>query len=221
VKPIGTRIWKGDPNAVAEVRQKFQQDRGRYLIQMAMALYSFRHIGRFAEELLSLRQDLIVRGRHILGIVSQGGAMTELVNTMDMIATYLAWMSRREELDQNKRREAHELALNLALRGLNYAKGMEPSHHTPSLLRLTAAGLSFEEGNQIRGDALLRAVGKDVALIADRRQRARILRQLGLLHRRWVRWMPGLRWSIKACMVKGVPLAVRAKSVAALFGISR
>jgi len=48
-----------------------------------------------------------------------------------------------------------------------------------------------------------------------------VFRKLGILYRKNSRYVHGLRFGIRACLVQGIPMAVRAKSLAALLGFDR
>jgi len=219
----GKRVWAGDPKTVAEARTKYQADPEGQLIPFAVALYSFRMNEKFAKELLELRQPLMVRAQEF-GQIPQKKLLPhqEHMNLLDVLSTYLEWMSRRKVLSPSERKRLLDTAYRTATYGATLATHQfKASEHVWELLTLTAARTLIGQQNYRGAVRLLNDVVEFAPSIADANQRTRVYRKLGLLYRMRFRFVRGFYWGIRACVVPGVPLAVRAKSVAALLGIDR
>jgi hypothetical protein len=216
------RVWAGDPATVAEARATYRSNPEGGLIPLAVALYSFRAKEPFAMELLGLRPQLLARAQDLLG----GTAYTEVpkrerADKADVLSTYLEWMTRECDLSDEERDELQKIAIELCKYGMNVVADELHDHHTWFLLKLTMARLSLAKGWVQAALYDLTLVENQAHYITDANQRARVYRKLGLLYRKCGRHGQGFRWGMRACLVPGVPLAVRAKSVAALLGIDR
>jgi hypothetical protein len=220
-KTFGARVWGGDSTTVAEARRLYTQDPDEWLIRYAVALYSFRAKPRFAEELLWLRPPLLKRAQQVLEAAMRGDLALSLANKVDVLSTHLAWMSRQDGLGGSKRREVRAVALRLCEEATSLIVNVPPGHHTLALIRLTHAELLFEDDEETAGRSYLNGVARKARGITDANQRARVMRKLGALLRRHGRFWRGILWGARACLVRGVPMAVRLKSVAALLGVER
>ncbi len=214
------RTWGGDPHAVATARSAYQlQPSTENLITLAVALYSFRYIKKFARELDDLRPELVGYAKKFLvpGGDPEVQSSLEIANRAETLASHLAWLSRRRTLWQTARLEARTLAQELIKAGTGLVQ--DETHHTPYLLALTSASFYLEDGNRLGALDILRRCSHKAHQVADPRHRARVYRSLGMGYRKIDAWLTGYRWGIRACVVPEVPLAVRAKSLAALVGI--
>lgn len=220
-KTFGAQVWAGKPRTIDQARAKYAAD-PTTLVGFASTLYSFRYIPSAAEELLELRLEIVRQANENLvrTAVDESNSL-KIANEADVLATVLAWMSRRPELGTTEQQKAHDMAVRLCRHGIAFASDLEQGHHTPELLRLTLAELRFANGKVDAGQSLLSDVECQVLLIKDAKQRTRVMRKLGALQRRHAQWRRGVYWGIRACTVPGVPMAVRLKSAAALFGINR
>lgn len=219
----GKRICAGDPKTVAEARAKYQADPEGQLIPFAIALYSFRMNETFAKELLELRHLLMIRAQEF-GQIPQKYLLPyqEHLNLLDVLSTYIEWMSRRKELPASERDELLDIAYRTATYGATLATHQfKVEEHVWELLTLTAARTLISQRRYREAVRLLNSIVEFAPRIADANQRTRVYRKLGLLYRVRFRLIRGFYWGIRACVVPGVPLAVRAKSVAALLGIDR
>lgn len=224
-KEWSRRVWGGDPTTVAEARKEYERNpkNAKQLIRYAVALYSFRQHERFAKELLMLRPWLLHRAHLGLetAILAKSDAALTVADEYDVLSTHLAWMSRQDGLEDSKRREIRAVALRLCEEVTSLIVNVPPGHHTLPLIRLTHAELLFEDGEETAGRSHLNGVARRARDITDANQRARVMRKLGALLRRNDRFWRGVLWGVRACLVRGIPMAVRMKSVAALIGIDR
>lgn len=214
------RIWAGDRATVAEARERYRLDRERYLIPFAVVLYSFRTDEQCARELLELRGALLLRARRMLQIgADRLVSPREYANRADVLSTYLEWMGRRGELSREQQAEVLDLAYDVAFRGQVWAYEPEVEDHTRGLLLLTIARIGLTRRDWRMAEESLARVARMATSVTDANQRVRIYRKLGLLNTRYGRLFRGLYWGIRACVVPGVPMAVRLKSVAAIIGV--
>jgi hypothetical protein len=217
-KEYGNRVWAGDPATVAEARIKYDAHPIGQLLPFAVALYSFRTNKKFADELLWLRSELVTNATNFM----RTPAAQEYQDRADVLSTYFEWMSRQSALSANQRSELHELADQVCEYGIRCASGgRNRGEHTWYLLHLTAARLLINEKNYKEARDMLNRLTLDAPTIKDANQRARVYRKLGFLYRMCMNPLSGFYWSIKACFVSGVPMAVRVKSAAALLGVDR
>jgi hypothetical protein len=221
-RSFGSRVWAGDRNTVAEAREKYQQDPEAELVPFGVALYSFRNNPRFARELLELREPFLARARGMLQIgADRLMSARDYANRADVLSTYLEWMSRRRELSAEHQEETLGIADTLARRGQERASELEVSDHSRALLALIRAYIAVTRRGHLGMALHLDMIAREAVTIKDPNQRARVYRKLGLLYRRCSDFSKGIGWGIRACFVPDVPLAVRLKSAAALFGIDR
>ena len=224
-KTWSARVWGGDPSTVAEARKAYEQepeDAAR-LVKYAVALYSFRSKGRFAEELLVLRPWLLRRAWALLKMErpTESEQVRKFANEVDVLSTHLAWVSRQPQLASGVRREAHNIAVELCREGLEilWKRGM--SGHSRLLIGLTRAELFLDDGEEWMARGELIDIEHEIREVQDAKQKVRIMRKLGTLWRRTGSHVRGTEWILRSIFVADVPLAVRLKSVAALFGINR
>jgi hypothetical protein len=217
-KSYTNRVWKGDSTTVNEARDAYQKDAKSGLIPYAVALYSFRANFRFASELLGLRFELLERAATVTVPDALSADQLQFADQADVLSTYFEWMSRRPEL----REEAAGLRMQaraLIIRALSMTH--DPTHHTFYLLALTAVRILLTEGRFLNARQELIWMASHAHQIKDANQRARVYRKMGMLSRACGLGSSGWIWGMRACFVPGAPLNVRAKSVAALFGIDR
>lgn len=229
-KNFGDRVWRGDKTTVAEAEEKYKRDPERQLLPYASVLYSFRGSSTNAHELEQLRNELKERAR---GLILTSGMSSDPQGTgdkMDMLATYLSWLSRRQTFTFPERLSLRKLAWEVASSGYMAAAKVSQSFqkHTPLLLLLTQAELLIGEKLYALAKELLDGVSKAAVQASDLNQRARIYRKLGMLYRKlgWYYGMPSRIWygiylGMRAIFVRGVPVNNRLKSVAGLFHIGR
>lgn len=213
---FNTRVWRGDPTTVPEARAEFLADPDGQLIRFGVVLYSLRSTKNFAHELCGLHARYMTRAYNL----TQTTAVRENQHTAEVLSTHLEWMSRQPILKEQQQ-QLHESATKVCLYGIHCAfEGPEPGReHTWYQLRLTLAQLAIHEKNYTWAIFLLRRMRPDRVTMEDN-QRARVYRKLGFLKRKCGKYISGFYWGIKAIFVSG-PTAVRAKSIAALFGIER
>lgn len=209
----GERVWAGDPSTVVEARARYDEDQATGLIPLAGALYSFRFKKELAEELLSLLPQLLVYARSLLAVRKESEEQADLA---DVLSTWFEWMSRCGELTRGERVVVLGVAQSVCARGLSIPGSRL---HTWCLLRLTYARLLYSEKNIPFTRRYLVGTSSFARAIEDANQRARVYRKLGLLFRLAGMPFSGIYWGVRACLVFGVPMQVRAKSAAALLGI--
>jgi hypothetical protein len=213
---LSRQIWAGDPAAIATSRRLFEADPEGYLMDHAVALYSFRGRQDCVGEFLQLRPLLIENARRTLGITNPRLSAWELAVKIDVLTTHLEWMSRRRELTEREQSDLRKLVIDLCAKGVDYARSARSGDHTRALLRLTYASALFVEGLQFSAVEALKQVESEVVGITDRKQRARVMRKTGMLYRRHVRFWHGLGWGWRAVTLPGIPRSVRVKNLVAI-----
>jgi hypothetical protein len=220
---LSPRVWAGDRRSVAKARARFvRDDPQEQLIPYATTLYSFRYDRRCANELISHYHELYARAeRETMRPYGPDNAR-EVANRADTLSTHLEWMSRQASFPRERRQGAQMMAEMLCTYGAQCVARHHyqfQGHHTPYLLKLTAARIDLGKGNLGNASRILEEVIRDdPTRISDPNQRVRVYRKLGLLLRK-----RGARdrWGIRALLVPEVPLANRLKSAAALLDIDR
>lgn len=211
------RVWKGDPSTVAEAFEQYRQDGN--LLSYAMALYSFRHISEYATRLVELRTDLWRYSNSYVAANPLRGELMAYANEGDALSTYLEWLSRRTDISEDERNELRRAMTQVTGRAFINARLDSGSNHTWCLLGLTLARseLAFAKSkNRPYSRRRLDDIAASVR-IPDANQRVRVFRKLGMLYRMMGKWWTGTWWGVRAIFVRGVPLTVRAKSIAAFF----
>jgi hypothetical protein len=220
------KVWAGDPSTVKVARANYEKDPEGGLLPFATALYSFRMKPECIKELFGLRPKLEERVIRNIQIQPEASTAERFAVEADLLATYLEWMSRQHGLSESDRYHLRELSKEVVWAGLEvvglYQQSMSECH-TRCLLDLTYFSLLLGTSAQAYGKKFLDDAQKYAPNIEERNQRVRVYCKLGMLYRRhsWLLKPKGFYWGIRACFVRGVPNMVRAKSVAALFGIDQ
>lgn len=226
MKPKTDGIWEGDRSAVERAREKYKKDPEGELLSFACALYSFRSIPEYANELVRLGEALVRRAGEVLskgvcGLEQHEGMnsweLYELLAQIDVLSTYLEWISR--DRSRSTSSQLFQLANHLCNKGNEWAGFQVESHHSRSLILLTRARLLLR-GRWSLAVADLQEVARIASRIENNNQRARVYRKLGLLFRKSGYGFRGIGWGVRALFVP-CPWAVRVKSLAALVGIDR
>lgn len=218
---IGDQIWYGQPRVVEDTRELYRQDQKNNLLQHAVALYSFRNYVLYGKELRDLYPMLFNAGVAYINDVGGKefvpGVSGKLADKGDVLSTHLEWLSRREDIAVIERRNLARLAEQVVKAALPHVHQV----HTGSLLRLTLAQIHINRKEFDRAHSVLISVAEGAPLVKDKKQRVRVYAKLGVLlgHARHLR--ASLYWGIRACLVTGVPMAVRLKALAALLNIER
>ena len=213
------RIWRGDLKTVAEARIKYSLDPVGQLVPFASVLYSFKSKRECANELLTLRLPLIKRAQNLMESrpLSQKDASESEIDSADVISTVLEWMSRCDDLFTRARYEAENMARSLSDWGKEFAWiNRFTNGHTWLLLELTSARIKISRKRNSDALVNLEHIAQyATSIVKDRNQEARIYRKLGMEFRMIGQFFPGLYWGLRACVVPGIPLAARLKSLVA------
>jgi hypothetical protein len=212
------RVWSGDPTTVDEARMRYRQDPGGELLPFASVLYSFKHKSACAEELYGLRERLGAKARYLYNNPPVQHDGHQFADQADMLATFLHWIGRASD-DLGQRERFMVYAKKAISEGLGYAPSSGPRMHTRALLFLTLAAIDLDQGERFNARVNLGCVVELAAEVQDANQRARVYRKLGLLLRKSGSWFEGMRWSIRACWLSGLPRDVRFKNLGGLLGI--
>ena len=214
------RVWAGDKRTVAEARNRYLADPEDALIGLASVLYSFRYKKRYARELQGLEIEIIRKASEEIGPASVDSRFAKQeIAKLDMLATYLVWLSRRSpdpetclEVASLIGKRGLELTVHAARMGIDVV-------HSHCLIELTMAQIAILRGDIVEAGRRLDCPFRNVIRITDSNQKARVYRKLGLLHRKIGRRRIGFECGFRA--FSGVPFAVKVKSFAALLGIER
>jgi len=217
----GRKIWRGKYRAGIEAhRLEHNMDPEGTMVSWASALYSGRMIDRYAEELLVYLEETVLPAFTDRGVEEFDADPRKAADKADVLSTVLAWAAWHT----NPSRDVYDDFVNETFRIAREGKRFAEMHHrigdhTYPLLLLTNVEISHRWGGGQR-TFLLDEVINLVEAIEDPYQKARVYRKLGMLCRRFG-YLPvsGIGFGLKAIFMPGLPLAVRAKSVAGLLGI--
>lgn len=215
------RVWAGDSSTVMEALEDYERDPKKGLLPFAVALYSARRNPALAKKLVTLRPGLLAAATEYLSTMPSRFSSSSFGNEGDVLSTYLEWLSRRPEFSQNKeaKTETYQMACRVFSYAADYAKWYPQdteSNHPRCLLELTMARLHLTGGDRKNALERLKRVEEKMH-VPDPNQRVRVYRKLGMLYRMAGKWLPGVRYGLKALFVPGVPRDVRLKSLAAFF----
>lgn len=215
------RVWKGDEMTVVEAREQYKEDPDKGLLPYAVALYSFRHKKQYAKELVGLADELVNQIYHEVSELNKNTDYNYIHRYADTVSTHLEWISRQRGIGLTQWHTIRSMAFNLNQRGIYIARiaNDEQNGHTLPLLYLTQARLQLSIGAVGPASKCIAQAIESSREISDPNQRARVYRKIGMLCRMTDMPLNGVVWGVKSIFVPGSTLAVRAKSVAALFGL--
>lgn len=218
---VGRQIWGGKYRPGIEAhRLEYEKDPEGTMVSWASALYSGRMIDQYAEELLAHLEETVLPAFTGRGIEEFDADPRKAADKADVLSTVLAWAAQHT----NPYHDIYDDFINETFRIAREGKRFAERHyrigdHTYPLLLLTCVETSHRWGRGQR-TFLLDEVIDLVEAIEDPYQKARVYRKLGMLCRRfWYLPVSGIGFGLKAIFMPGLPLAVRAKSVAGLLGI--
>jgi hypothetical protein len=217
IDSFSDRVWHGDASTVGEARIAFlTDDSEENLFRLAVALYSFRDRAKCAELLCSISDRLIELGTVWETPEGAPADVQAALDRADCLSTYLLWLSRQDQLEEQKRDLARALAYEVAVLA-QAVESLQP--HTAQLLLLTAAEAKLESGEPAGARALLDEYAATVQpTVLDQNQRARIMRKYGYLRRR-LDWWRGTPTILGSALLPGITLRTSLKSLAALIGV--
>lgn len=218
MRTIAQRIWDGDASAAEEVRLLYRKDPVGQFIPWVSVLYSFRYKRRYAEQLLGLKQELVMRARKLLKtqLPEEREARAKATDGIDVVATVLVWMST-QETNPGEKYSMLDLAINLCEHGGSARR--EEGAHTPVFLELTRQEARIRRDACMDTTGLLEAMGQAVK-IYDPNQRARAFRKISTVLRLHGSRRRAWQWGISACFIPGSSIGTRMKSVVSLFGFT-
>jgi hypothetical protein len=213
------RIWEGDQSVIEEAWKRFDENPEKELLPFASVLYSFRSREHARWYLIGIRDILLKRAKSLVAKIVDAGELEaqQCADEADVLSTVLLWLSEKKSVPHVERTHILNAVLQTSTWGVQLMFKGTISFHTQCLLHLTLAQARIADRQRFDPGSLS-FVEMLQEKIDNPNQRARVLRKLGMIYRSQARYLGGLRWGIRACLVPGSTRAVRMKSVVALVG---
>lgn len=203
------RIWKGDPKAVAEQRER--RRRGELsLTEWASTLYSYQHISQYECDLINIAWELEYETKPEEAPAFASGLTAEkAADRADVLSTILLALSHDRAFCKESKELLHAAAARALRFGLRQTEHEPHGEHTRALLQLTEFDL-FPGRKYLLDEVAVRA-----RHIRDTNQRERVYRKLGVLARLTGHIIRGTLLGIRAVGARGVSWNSRKKAIAA------
>ncbi len=217
IASMSPRVWAGDKETVEEARPGYRAGTVS-LLEWAMLLYSFRYVRKYRKQLCALHTRLSAMAWEVrICEPADDRERAQLVAKADVLSTYLGYIASQGNFLQPRRDELRTIAKLTARYGIKHASADAGLLTERLLLLLTVTDPDLMRLQERSGnEESLAQVAVLASQVPDRNQRVRVYRKLGLRLRQYRHLFSGVAWGIRACFVRGIPAAVRAKSVAAL-----
>lgn len=212
-------IWAGDERRVEELASQYSK-RKSVLLEYANELYLFRRHPKYAARLIGLAADLMgcVRRINIKSKKCRKNRAVQYADEANLLATVLEWLSH-EFVPGFESTHLLCAAFCVSGSGMGVVKRFPvafANHLTPVRLKVIAAKIALSNREITKANMLMYDVGRAASVLDDGCQRARVLREAGLVCRNNGMPVLGMFLAVRALLVWGVPFDEHRKSLGAI-----